>query len=56
MNILVPQLENLVRYHLKYKGEKTSILDEDLIEMEIGLSCLVEREEMKTFFGKNLNF
>lgn len=56
LNILVPQLENLVRFHLKNKGEKTLIRDEKGIEIEMGLSTLVELDGMKDFFGKNLTF
>lgn len=56
LNILVPQLENLVRFHLKNKGEKTFIRDDEGIAIEMGLSSLVELDGMKDFFGKNLTF
>ncbi len=56
IHLLSPQIENLVRYHLRNAGAKTSTLDSCGIENENGLSTLVALPEMKTVFGDNLTF
>jgi hypothetical protein len=56
LHLLSPQIENLVRYHLKNAGAKTSTLDSCGIENENGLSTLVALPEMKTVFGDDLSF
>lgn len=56
IHILIPQLENLVRYHLKQVGVKTTNLDSSGIENEKGLSSLMDNEETKEIFGKDLAF
>ncbi|MBU1222056.1 DUF4209 domain-containing protein [Myxococcota bacterium] len=56
LSILVPQLENLVRYHLKNAGAKTSTIDSNGIENENGLSTLVKLPEFKTVFSEELQF
>lgn len=56
LHLLSPQIENLVRYHLKNAGAKTSTLDSCGIENENGLSTLVALPEMKTVFGDDLTF
>jgi len=56
LHVLSPQIENLVRYHLKNVGAKTSTLDSSGIENENGLSTLVALPEMKTLFGADLTF
>lgn len=53
---LVPQVENMVRYHLKSAGCVTTTLDRDGIEMEINLSSLLEKPEAALVFGDNLVF
>ncbi len=56
LHLLIPQVEHMVRYHLKNAGAKTSTLDSCGIENENGLSALVALPEMKTVFGDNLTF
>ncbi|HBO3329424.1 TPA: DUF4209 domain-containing protein [Pseudomonas aeruginosa] len=56
VHLLVPQIENMVRVHLKDAGAKTSNLDKDGIENENGLSTLVELPEVEKVFGANLAF
>jgi hypothetical protein len=56
LHLLSPQIENMVRYHLKNAGAKTSTLDSCGIENENGLSTLVGLAEMKSVFGDNLTF
>jgi len=56
LHLLVPQIEHMVRVHLKDAGAKTSNLDKDGIENENGLSTLMELPETKKVFGANLTF
>lgn len=56
LHLLSPQIEHLVRYHLKNAGAKTSTLDSCGIENENGLSTLVALPEMKAVFGDDLAF
>lgn len=56
LHLLSPQIENLVRYHLKNAGSKTSTLDSCGLENENGLSTLVALPEMKVVFGDDLTF
>jgi len=56
LHLLSPQIEHLVRYHLKNAGAKISTLDSCGIENENGLSTLVALPEMKTVFGDDLTF
>ncbi len=53
---LVPQVENMVRYHLKAAGIVTTILDRESIEMEINLSALLDKPEALLIFGEDLIF
>lgn len=56
LHLLIPQIEHLVRMHLKQAGAKTTNLDKDGIENENGLSTLVGLPEAEQVFGKNLVF
>jgi len=56
LHLLIPQVEHLVRVHLKQAGAKTSNLDKDGIETENGMSTLIDLPEAKQVFGKNLTF
>ncbi|MDH3335910.1 MAG: DUF4209 domain-containing protein, partial [Rhodospirillaceae bacterium] len=56
LHLLIPQIENLVRYHLKQHGEKTTNIDVNGIENENGLSTLMENPKVKAIFGKDLVF
>lgn len=56
MHLLAPQIEHMVRFHLKNAGVKTTNLDIDGIENENGLSTLMALPETDTVFGKDLSF
>ena len=56
LHLLVPQLEHMVRNLLQRKGAKTTTLSPDGIQMEIGLSSLVELPAMNAVFGRDLTF
>lgn len=56
LHLLIPQVESLVRFHLKARGAKTTTLDADGIQTENGLSTLVELPEMEQAFGEDLAF
>jgi hypothetical protein len=56
LHILVPQIENMVRYHLKAAGVKTTNLDSAGIENENGLSALVELTAVGQVFGEDCAF
>jgi hypothetical protein len=55
-HLLVPQIEHMVRWHLKSRGVKTTVLDANSIENEVGLSSLLEISEVQDIFGKDLTF
>jgi hypothetical protein len=54
--ILVPQVEHLVRWHLKKAGVTTTTLSKDGIESENGLSALVDIPEVSKIFGADFQF
>ena len=56
IHLLSPQIENLVRFHLKNAGAKTSTLDGCGIENENGLSTLIALPEMTAVFKEDLTF
>lgn len=56
LHLLVPQIEHLVRHHLKQAGVKTTSLDLNGIENEIGLTGLMDLPEAEKIFGPNLSF
>lgn len=56
LHLLVPQIEHMVRWHLKASGIKTTNIDKDGIENENGLSTLVELPEVAQIFGDDLAF
>ena len=56
LHLLVPQIEHLVRYHLKQSGAKTTTLDPNGIENEIGLTALMELSEAEKVFGADRGF
>lgn len=56
IHVLVPQIEHMVRFHLKQAGVKTTNLDSDGIENENGLSTLMKAPEVDEVFGKNIAF
>lgn len=56
IHLLVPQIEHLVRVHLKAGGHKTTTLNQEGVEQEKGLSSLMDGEVPETIFGANLAF
>tara|TARA_R110000744_G_scaffold380514_1_gene501618 strand:- start:19735 stop:21594 length:1860 start_codon:yes stop_codon:yes gene_type:complete len=56
IHLLVPQIEHMVRYHLKVAGAKTTTLNQQGIETENGLSTLVGLPEMIPVFGEDTAF
>ncbi|MGR0483011.1 MAG: DUF4209 domain-containing protein [Candidatus Electronema sp. V4] len=56
LHILVPQVEHMVRWHLKSANVKTTNLDKEGIENENGLSTLMEIAEVSQIFGEDLAF
>lgn len=56
LHLLVPQIEHMVRWHLKCAGVKTTNLDMNGIENENGLSTLMELTETAQIFGEDIAF
>jgi hypothetical protein len=56
IHLLVPQIEHMVRFHLKQAGVKTTNLDIEGIENENGLATLMELPEIVKVFGEDLSF
>ena len=56
IHVLIPQIENFVRFHLKYRDIKTTTLDKNGIETENGLSTLMQIEEVNEILGEDLSF
>ena len=55
-HILVPQIEHMVRFHLKQAGMKTTTLHNDGTETENSLRSLMGLPETETIFGEDLSF
>ena len=56
LHILVPQIEHMVRYHLKRAGVQTTNIDSNGIENENGLSSLMDLPQTEEIFGEDLSF
>ena len=56
LHLLTPQIEHMVRHHLKVRQVTTTSLNPEGIETENGLSTLVELPETKEVFGEDLAF
>ncbi|MFC5605685.1 DUF4209 domain-containing protein [Variovorax soli] len=56
LHLLVPQIEHMVRMHLKQAGATTTNLDKDGIQNENGMSTLMDLPEAEQVFGKDLAF
>lgn len=56
LHILIPQIEHMVRWHLKAAGIKTTNIDKNGIENENGLSTLMEVPQVTQIFGEDLTF
>lgn len=53
-HLLIPQIEHLVRVLLKQIGVKTSVLEPTGIEMEKGLSTLIDEPRLEEVISKNM--
>ena len=56
IHMLIPQIEHMVRFHLKQSDIKTTTIDTNGIENEVGLSALMEISEAEKIFGEDLSF
>jgi hypothetical protein len=56
LHLLAPQVEHMVRYHLKHAGAHTTCLDRSGVQTENGLSTLMDLPEVETVFGEDLVF
>ncbi len=56
LHLLVPQIEHMVRVHLKAAGVKTTKIDPNGIENENGLSALIEIAEVRQLCGEDITF
>ena len=56
LHILVPQIEHMVRYHLKQAGVQTTHIDSNGIEDEKGLSSLIDLPQTEKMFGEDTSF
>lgn len=56
IHLLCPQMEHMVRLHLKAAGAQTTTLSQDGIETENGLGTLMEMPEVENALGPNLTF
>ena len=52
--IMVPEIENLIRFHLKGFGVQTTTLEDSGIDRELGLNALMENPEVSEFLGRDL--
>jgi hypothetical protein len=55
-HLLIPQIEHMVRTHLKQSGAQTTNLDKNGIENENGMSTLIDHPNAEQVFGKNVIF
>ena len=56
MHFLIPQIEHMVRFHLKQVGVQTTTLSPEGIEDEIGLTALINKPEANDIFSGDLHF
>ena len=56
LHLLTPQIENMVRFHLKAAGVSTTHLDQEGIETENGLSALIDLPQTTAIFGEDLSY
>ncbi len=56
IHLLAPQIEHIVRVHLKAAGVNTTNLDQNGIETEKGLSALVDLNETEAIFGEDTRY
>lgn len=53
-HLLIPQIEHLIRLLLKQAGTQTTVLEASGIEMEKGLSTIIEEPKLEELINKNL--
>ena len=56
VHLLAPQIEQMVRFHLKQAGVSTTTLDINGLENEKGLTALMELAETTEIFGEHISF
>jgi hypothetical protein len=56
LHILIPQIEHMVRIHLKHSGALTTNIDKNGIENENGMTTLMDHPNAEKVFGKNMTF
>ena len=56
IHILAPQVEHMVRFHLKHMGIRTTTLDSEGVEAEVGLSALMNITESAKIWGDDVAF
>ena len=56
LHLITPQIEHMVRFHLKAAGVITTNLDQDGIETENGLSALMDLPKTVEIFGEDLTY
>jgi hypothetical protein len=56
LHLLIPQIEHMVRMHLKHSGVQTTNLDKNGIENENGMSTLMDHPNAEIVFGRNMSF
>lgn len=56
LHLLTPQIEHMVRYHLKHAGVNTANLDKSGVQTENGLSSLIILPAAEKVFGEDLVF
>lgn len=56
LHLLAPQIEHMVRYHLKHAGVHTTSIDKSGVQTEIGLSTIIDLPKAEKVFGEDLVF
>jgi len=56
LHLIIPQLEHIIRWHLKAADELTTTLDTDGIEQEKSLNALLDLPATTSIFGEDLVF
>jgi len=56
MYLLVPQIENMVRFGLQSKGVNTTIINKDGTETEVGLSNLLKNSRISEIMSEDVSF
>jgi len=56
LHLLIPQIEHMVRVHLKQAGATTTNIDKNGVQNENGLTTLMDLPEADEGFGKDLAF